>query len=457
MLRHLLVVITLVSCSSGEGDKSDPSKASKQAPPTGDVATLFTGATVTLPLDVAKAAFGAGKADTLKAIAADSTYVTSKTVAKVSYDLDFDKAGKLTQIKLASGTELEPVLTKQWGPPFKTAKGEPFWFASDDSGLRAWLPAHAKGKAVTFSPYEPIPKLLGDKGFQLAFAAGKPLFGATLDELHAAWGTALCDFEREAPKIKDAFAKNAADSLYRLDVYQLKLRLCPKLPRTTEQYTPAGDTIRIGFDGKVLALVMSIPTGGSAELQQQILEQLDAKFGKAIELKTEKHQVRSYFDPAAKLRAIVSVHEQSVGLEVGPYLPVAELLGGDRPGLSIEAPSMPGGTFEQIEKDDPTHFRRMGTLASLIYPPTEYGQGNTEVGLDFYDKHKETYGYHVVLHHTDREAAGDEVFALLGAKFGEPKKDAKSKEGDLYFNFAKNGRKLSARRVSQQWQLRFTK
>jgi hypothetical protein len=453
-MYRVLIVVALAGCGSSKEDSGEAPK--KKETPTGELPSLFTGKTVTLPGELTKAAFGAKKSEVLAAVGADGTYISSKTVPKVSFDLDFDKADKLTQIKVAAPSELEALVAAQWGPPSKTAKGVAFWFAPD-TGLRAWLPDYAKGKALAISQYEPITKFLGPKGFTLAFAEGKALFGASLDELKTAWGAALCDFDREAPRIKDSLAKNAADSLYRLEPSMLRLRLCPKLPRTVEQFAPAGDVIRIGYDGKVLAFVMAIPTAGSMEVQQQVIEQLDAKFGTPVKLDTEKQHVRSYFDPAAKLRAVATLGEQSISLEVGPYLPVADIVGGDRPGLGFETPSMPGGTFAQIAKEDPAHFKQMGKLASLYFPPTEYGSTNTEVSLDFYDKHAETYGYHVVIHHTDREAAGDAVFALLKAKFGEPKKEAKSSDIDVYWSFAKAGRKISARRVSQQWQLYVTK
>ena len=64
----------------------------------------------------------------------------------------------------------------------------------------------------------------------------------------------------------------------------------------------------------------------------------------------------------------------------------------------------------------------------------------------------------MVLHHTNNEAAGDEVFALLEKKFGPAKKDEKWTDKDQYFNFkSEDGKKIETRRSSQQWWIRVNK
>ena len=448
-MRHFLCLVLLLAACSKEGGGDTKSAKTSERPPKGDVATLFTGSSPTLPAEVASAKFGDKKADVLKAVGADSTYVSSKTLDGVSYDLDFSRnEEKLETIKV-SGKDLVPVLTKQWGAPIKTAKDEPFWFAPD-RGIRAYTPSYAKGNSVTFTPYEPLTKLLGAKGWDLAFAEGKPLLGATIDELHAAWGGALCDYDREGARIKEAFAKNKEDSLYRIEDARAQLRLCRPLPRTVETTVAMGDTLRFGLDGKVQAVVFSIPTGGSAELAKLIAEELDAKFGKPVELQRDKVAERWYFDPAGKNRAVAAFHEQSVGLTVSKYLPVAELLAGDKPGLSIETASMPVGEPAQIEKEDPEHFRRKGTLQSLIYPATDYSMWGTEIELNAYAKQKKTYEYSVVLHFEGNEPFGDEIMKLLETKFGAGKPNKRSKENDAYWDFAAKGRKVEARRTPGQ-------
>ena len=65
-------------------------------------------------------------------------------------------------------------------------------------------------------------------------------------------------------------------------------------------------------------------------------------------------------------------------------------------------------------------------------------------------------GYRIVVHHTHYEKGGDDLYALLVAKYGEPKKTESDDKGKTY-TFAKGGRTLRAWRVSEQWQLNVTK
>ncbi|MBA3397014.1 MAG: hypothetical protein H0T89_30570 [Deltaproteobacteria bacterium] len=458
-LISIVLCLVLVGCGSKKEDDKADRKGKAAAPAVADPAALFTGKAPALPDEIAKARLGGAKADVLKAVGAESGYVPSKVQKDVTYDLKFDaKTEKLEEISVKADTNLEPILTKQWGAPVKNDARESYWFAPE-TGLRAWLPKYGRNETVTFTRYEPIAKGLGGPGFDLAFAAGKPLFGATLDELKAAWGATLCDFDDEAPRMKEAFEENAKDSIASLRDVKRELAVCRELPRTVETGTPGRDKIRIGVDARAFAIRMVFPVSGSPELRQQLVSELDAKFGKAVEVKWEKNVQRGYFDPAAKLQAIASIGEQSVVLEVGPYLSVAELLGGDKPGLSIETASMIGGTFEQIQKEDPTHFRQSGELAALIYPPTEFSAFQTDIGLHRFANAKKTHQYTVVLHDNHRPGAGDEVLALLKQKYGDPKpsKAHKSTETDQYWDFAKLGRKVQARRVSEQWQLTYSK
>ncbi|MDQ3370429.1 MAG: hypothetical protein M3680_33835 [Myxococcota bacterium] len=324
------------------------------------------------------------------------------------------------------------------------------------TGLRAWLPKYGRGETVTIDRYDPTTKLLGGPGFTLPVTAGKPLYGATLDELQAGWGAALCKFDEEAPKLKQALAANAQDSIASLRNVNRSITVCHELPRTTERSAGPTSTIRIGLDGKARAFVLALPTAGSPELTAQLVAELDAKFGKADEHQAKDYTERVYLDPAAKLQAFVTVHAQSIHVEVGPYLPLAELISGPAPGLGIATPSMPGGSFAKIQAENPAHFRQSGVLASLIYPPTEFNKNETEVELEQYAGAQQTYGYRVVLDHTDREPLGDRVFAMLEEKLGTGKPVKRDGEGQ-HWTFAKNGRKIAAWRVSQQWQLDVTK
>ena len=230
------------------------------------------------------------------------------------------------------------------------------------------------------------------------------------------------------------------------------------MPRTVEQYTAAGDTIYFGRMGRVNEVIFSFQTGESAELQKQMLAFFDAKYGKATELKTTSGTERWYFDPATKQRAVVIPSDAYVTLAVSRYYPIAEMLAADKPGvIAVATASMPGGTPAQIEKEDPEHFNPHGGLPELVFTGTDWVRQETDISLDSYDKAPATYAYTVVLHHTNNEAAGDEVFALLEKKLGPATKDSKWTEKDQYFNFKKDGKKIETRRSSQQWWIRVNK
>ncbi|MBA3459958.1 MAG: hypothetical protein H0T46_08350 [Deltaproteobacteria bacterium] len=463
MYRRTLVWVVLVAVAACGGKKEndkDGKSGGAAGEKSADVSTLFTGTTVTLPAEVAAATFGAPQADVNKALGADSTYITSKTHDSVSYDLDYTREEKkLEKVSVsANKAELEPILTKQWGPPIKNKKGEAFWFNEKD-GLRAWLPDHGKGKRLAFSKYDSLTALFGPKGFDLAFAENKPLVGATLDELHKAWGGKLCDFDKEGENVKKSIEEYRTDWNGLWHDKKKTLRLCLAQPRTIEQYTPLGDTIYFGRMGRVEEVIFSFQTGGSVDLTKQMVAFFDAKLGKPTELATSNAAERWYFEPATKRRAVVSVSLEHVTLAVSRYTPIAEVLAADTPGvISLVTKSMPGGTPEQIQKEDPDHFNPHGTLPELVFPGTDWSRHEVEVDLAMWDKAKTTHGYSVVFHHTNNEAAGDEVFKLLEAKLGPAKKDSKWTEKDQYYNFkTKQGHGVETRRSSQQWWIRVTK
>jgi hypothetical protein len=464
MLRKALVCLVLVVAACG-GKKDDGGggggKKEKEAK-SDDIASLFTGTTVTLPAEVAAAQLGSPEADVKKALSVDSTYVSSKTHDGVSYDLDYTREEKkLEKISVSSRkAELEPILTKQWGPPIKTKKGEAYWF-DEKSGMRAFLPEYAKGKRVTFTKYESLPGLLGDKGFDLAFAKDKPLVGATLDELKAAWGGKLCDFEKEGANVKASIEEYRKESLGMWHDKKKDLRLCLALPRGTEQYTPYGDRVTFGRMGKVHEVLFSFPTGGSPELEKQMLAFFDGKYGKPTELTDSSGgKERWYFDPATRRRAIVMYGRgDSVALAVSSYYPIAEMLAADTPGvIAVATKSMPGGTPEQIEKEDPEHFNPHGELQELVYPGTDWSRHETEIDLSNYEGEKTTYAYTVNFHHSNNEAAGDAVMAMLENKLGPAKKAANWTEADQFYELkTKAGKRVEARRTKGVWWLRVNK
>ncbi len=458
-LPFVIAVIVVAGCGSKkEGDGEKTAAASDRS---ADLSTLFTGTTVTLPEEVAKATFGAAQPEVASAIGTDTTYKPSKLFKDVSFDLEYSREQKkLEKISINTNAALEPLLTKQWGPPIKTKKGEAFWF-DPKTNVRAWLPEFAKGKRVAFSRYDSLAALLGPTGFELAFATGKPLIGAKLDELEAAWGGKLCDFRERGPEVAKAIEEYRSDwnGLWYDTVH--KLRLCLALPRFVDEGTPFGDTLYIGRMGRVEQVELGFRTGGAPELTKEAIAFFDAKFGKPVEVTTPTGAERWYFDPAGHQRAKVSFGADGFSLFVGRYLPVAELLAADKPGvLGVATKSMPGGAPAAIAKEDPEHFNAHGTLPRLVFPASDFGLEETEVELESWDKEPKTYGYRVVLHHTNNEPAGDAVFALLEKKLGPAKKDPDhpSTDADQYFAWkTKDGQKVSGRRVSQQWQLDITR
>lgn len=457
------VVLVAVAACGGKKENDKGGKADK-IEKSADVSTLFTGTTVTLPAEVAAATFGAPEADVKKALGVDTGYIPSKTHDAVSYDLDYTREEKkLEKVSVsANKAELEPILTKQWGPPIKNKKGEAFWF-DEKTGLRAWLPDYGKGKRLAVSKYESLPALFGPKGFDLAFAAGKPLVGATLDELHKAWGGKLCDFDKEGENVKKSIEEYRTKWTTMWHDKKKTLRLCLALPRTIEQYTPLGDTIYFGRMGRVEEVIFSFQTGGSQELTKQMVAFFDAKYGQPTELVNSNSLERWYFEPATKRRAVVSVSLEHVTLAVSRYMPIVDVLAADTPGvISLVTKSMPGGTPEQIQAEAPDHFNPHGTLPDtlpeLVFPATDWVRQETTVDLSRNEGDKKTRGYSVVFHHSNNEAAGDEVFKMLEAKLGPAKKDSKWTEKDQYYNFkTKDGATVETRRSSQQWWIRVTK
>lgn len=452
----LLAIVLSANCSKsdskeGAGRATSGEKAAKG----GDVTAFITGNAPTVPSEVASLKFGMPKADALKAVSADSGYVPSKTNDKVSYQLDFDD-DKLQKISVRADTEVEAALTKAWGAPIKTAK-ELFWFNAA-TGTRAYLPSYGGGKTVTFDAYEPAEKVVGEKFGDLSTVNGKLMLGATLDEAKAAYGERLCDIAEKGPELQKAYEAAEKDSLSRLQDVRRELRYCPALPRAAETSKPFGDQLRFGLDGRLASVFMQFDVGNSPELIKQLLALADKTYGgKPTEIKTQYGTDRYYYDPASKLRTKVIASEQSVSFEQSRYLPLTELIGGDKPGLSIEGAHMPVGTFAEIKADDPEHYRQRGELASLYYPPTELAYQHTEADLLFYSGDKKTYGYRVNLQYEKDKATGDKIMDLLKAKFGEPKPAKGGTETDTTYNFTKNGRKVAARRVNEQFQITVTK
>ena len=238
-----LAVIVLALAVSGCGKEEKGGKSSAKATAgakSADISGLFTGTAPTLPAEVAALQFGQTKDEATKAFGEDPGYSPSKKYDKVTYDADFRKKEKasptetLSAISVRANEPLEPILTKLWGPPVKTDKS-PFWF-NPTTGTRAHLPDHGKGETVTFDAYEPVEKILGEKGNAFTLAPdGKSLIGMTLAEFKTAMGDKLCRWDEEGVKLEKEYAEAAETWNNSLRNSQRTIHICNTVPRTVDK------------------------------------------------------------------------------------------------------------------------------------------------------------------------------------------------------------------------------
>lgn len=458
MVRRIVVVGVMMLAACGGKKEGKGKGGGDKVEKTKDLTGLFTGSAPTLPAEVAAAKLGDTQDVVAKAIGTDTTYLPSKTYAGVSYDLDYSRnEKKLDKISVSADSDLEPVLAKLWGPPIKTKKGTAFWF-DPKSGVRAYLPDYGKGKRVAFDRYDSLETLLGPTGWDLAFAQGKPLIGASLDEIEKAWGGKLCDFKEAGTEVKAAIEEYQKEWASQWHDLKHSVRLCLAEPRFVDEGTPYGDRLDIGRMGKVEEAVFELRTGGSPELQKQLIAFADAKFGKAIETTSSTGtKERWYFDPAGHHRAVLSLGDDSSALWYGRYLPVAELIAADKPGvLSVATKSMPGGAPKAIAAEDAEHFNPHGTLPLLVFPATDWVHQETEVQLESYDKAPTTYAYRVSVWY--EAPAADDVHKLLDAKLGAGKAQAGGTDKDTTWAWkAKDGSKVTARQTPGVWSIEVAK
>ncbi len=455
-----LASAALMAAACGkDGDKR--AKPSDQTATSADKKTAgshpFAGASLALPEELAALRWDASVEENQKLLGADSTRIDSKAHDGVVYVLRSNNKDKvLTAVEIVTELELEPILTKAWGAPVKDKDGVAYWFNAD-SGLRGHISKYGDGKELDIDRYQSLEKHLGKKGFAFAFAEGKALLGSSIEGLKPVWGEKLCDYEEKAQKLLDAYKARAEDSLNSLpDAYSRKLDLCWGLPRGMESYSRP-DALIIGKDGKVASYGISVDTGGSAELVARTVAILDNKLGEAVLLDHEKRVERYYFEPELRLRVVVTVWKDNkqVSIKYSPYLPLDELFGGDGPGLGIETEGTLG-TFESAQKSDPEHFQQAGVLASLIYPPTDFAQNQTEIDLNRYAKAKKVHEYRVVLHYGENPELEARILALLEKKFGAPTPSKRKAQKGKYIDY-KGKRKVQVWQVSNQFQITVAK
>jgi hypothetical protein len=429
------------------------SKAQPSASKSTSLDGLFVGASVTLPKEIAEISFGKSETDNQKTLGQESNFKSSDAYKGVTFQMRSSKE-QTESVDINVDEGLEAAVTKAWGTPAKNKDGLAFWH-NPEAGLRAYMSPYGKGKTLVIDRYQPLEEFLGATGFDLAFANGKVLLGASIEELHAAWGDSLCDYDEQGPKLIASYAEHRKDSISRFPpTYNSHIDLCWALKRSAGT-TINRDKLDIGANGRVAHYRMSVPTEGSSELTDSTLSLLSKKLGEAVVVESERGQEHHYFDAdkGLKARAVVAKENASVHVRFSEYLPLEQLLGGEGPGLGVE-PEGVFGTFEDIAKADPDHFEPAGVLASLVYPGTEFSSGLTEVSLSRMANAKKVSGYKVVLHYKGYPELEAQILALLAKKFG-PARDSKRKASKgKYLDFGGKGqRNVSVWQVDEQFQI----
>ncbi len=465
MKKHKIVVCVLAAfmmsgaCAKDESTETESKKVSageteNNAKETKKSAVLFAGTNVLLPEEVAMLRFGSAEAEALKELGQDSNLWFSRVNDDVSYTLEV-RDGIVAGIKIKTKKDLDKVLGEAWGTPYLDKDGVAFWFNPKEK-LRAFLPKVYEGEAVTIQPYQPFEDFLGKSGFALAFAKDKALLGATVEEFRDAWGRQLCRFAKQGLPIQDAYIKYLADSKNKFPPpYKNEIEICWMAKRGLGIYSN-DDSVTFAQDGGVDSLSISIETGGSTKYVAKIVAILDAKFGTATILPTESN-ARYYFDAESQRKVEVTIGEQSIYLGYMAYMPLETLFGGSGPGLGIE-PKSAFGTYEEIAKEDPDHYRSShGSLASLFYPGTEFSYGLTELSLWKTPGDKKVSKQKLVLHYIDNPELGERILGLLEKKFGAPVPSKRKTDDGRYINFKTKKRKVEVWQVEEQLQITITK
>lgn len=461
----ILSVALLVSGACGKDEKSSEGeskvvtskpKAQPAASKTVGLDGLFSGKSVTLPEEIAKIAFGKGEAENQKTLGQESNFMSSDKFKDVTFQMRSTK--KLTRsVDINADEGLEAAATKAWGAPAKDKDGLAYWF-NPEAKLRAYMSSYDEGKTLIIDRYQPLEEFLGSTGFELAFAKDKALLGASIEELHTAWGDSLCDYEEQGPQLIAAYAEHRADSINRFPPsYKGDIDLCWELPRGAGTSVKR-DKIDIGSNGRVSRYRMNVPTKGSPEITASTLSFLNKKMGDAVIVESKDGPEHHYVSAEKGLKAEALVTKaHGIHIVFSEFLPLEQILGGDGPGLGVE-PEGVFGTFEDIAKADPDHFEPSGTLASLVYPGSEFSSGLTEISLSKMSKAKKVSSYRLVLHYGGYPELEKKILSLLEKKFG-PARESKREAGEgKYLDFGGKGqRKVSAWQVSDQFQITFTK
>tara|TARA_R110002096_G_scaffold77896_12_gene183584 strand:- start:100942 stop:102420 length:1479 start_codon:yes stop_codon:yes gene_type:complete len=436
-----------------ESEPKTPSAVGKSASLDG----LFVGTTVTLPDEMTKVVFGKSEADNQKVLGQESNYRSSEAFKDVSFQMrSSDEHTKSIDVSVEDG--LEAAVTKAWGTPAKDKKGLAYWY-NPEAGLRAYVSPYGKGKTLVIDRYQPLGEFLGATGFELAFAKDKPLLGASIEELHAAWGDALCNYEEQGPPLIASYAENRENSIGTFPPsYNYYIDLCWDLNRGAGTNTKR-DKLDVGANGRVARYRMTVPTQGSPELAASTIAFLNKKLGEPVVTESEHGQEHHYAsaEDGLKVKALVTKGNEDVHVVITEFLPLEQLLGGDGPGLGV-APESVFGTFEDIAKDDPDHFEPSGVLASLVYPGTEFSSHLTKVKLSKMAKAKKVTSYSVVLHYKGYPDLEAKILSLLETKFGPARESKRKASKGKFLDFGGKGQhKVEVWQVNEQFQITFSK
>jgi len=185
-----------------------------------------------------------------------------------------------------------------------------------------------------------------------------------------------------------------------------------------------------------------------------------------------------WFNPEKKIRA--SIHQgysKDNEVQFEPYLPAKDLLGEGKEKLGFETTPLLGANYDVLKKDyaqwlevmtkeeaekqreqiEKMTGKKLDILGDAVastnidLPPTEFGSTFTRVHPNF--ENGQIVSYRVGIDWEPFPAAKDEIFALLKAKWGEPKEQEKYGRKQFVFNAANPTVVVEDDDISKKWDL----
>jgi len=164
-----------------------------------------------------------------------------------------------------------------------------------------------------------------------------------------------------------------------------------------------------------------------------------------------------WFNPEAKLRAVMKPQRDGVSIHIEPYEPVATFLGtGEALGFAEEKPLI-GMTLDELRAAYPAQVEGDDEKSvHLDFAPTDHGEHFTRVNMRFDGKGR-VESYYFPLAFRRQPDAMDDYRKMLVDKWGEPKKGKRlSRAVDVY---RAKGPRIEARHddISDAWEIRVSK